>query len=57
MKYWAGLYKSDFQEKLLDGVQILLACAHRVLARQVAPPLPRLMAADPDDQDDGEEGM
>jgi hypothetical protein len=30
MTYWAGLYKKDLQEKLLDGVigvKVLLSCA------------------------------
>ena len=34
MNYWAGLYTSDFQGRLLDGVKTLLACAHKVLAQQ-----------------------
>ncbi|CAN6243894.1 unnamed protein product [Urochloa humidicola] len=28
-----GLYKEDFQGKLLEGVQVLLSCAHKVMAR------------------------
>jgi hypothetical protein len=31
MTYWAGLYSSEIQQKLIDGVKVLLSCAHRVL--------------------------
>ena len=34
MNFWARLYTSDFQGRLLDGVKTLLACAHKVLAQQ-----------------------
>ena len=34
MNYWAGLYNAEFQEKLLDGVKVLLSCTHRVPAQQ-----------------------
>ncbi|CAO2201269.1 unnamed protein product [Urochloa humidicola] len=30
---YGGLYKDEFQGKLLEGVQVLLSCAHRVMAR------------------------
>lgn len=33
MTFWAGLYNDDLQGKLLEGVQALLACVHRVMAR------------------------
>ena len=34
MSYWAGLYSSETQGKILEGVQALLACAHRMMACQ-----------------------
>ena len=34
MMYWAGLYNSEFQGRVLEVVKTLLACAHRVLAHQ-----------------------
>nr|TKW34758.1 hypothetical protein SEVIR_2G327000v2 [Setaria viridis] len=52
MTYWAGLYKTDLQEKLLDGVKVLLSCAHKVLAQQARPPPPALL---PPIQEDREE--
>jgi hypothetical protein len=36
MSYWAGLYGSDMQNKIMDGVKLLLSCAHRVLVQQQA---------------------
>lgn len=47
-----GLYKTDLQEKLLDGVKVLLSCAHKVLAQQARPPPPALL---PPIQEDREE--
>lgn len=44
MQYWAGLYKSEFQEKLLDGVKVLLGCAHEMMAQQMMAPMKRLPA-------------
>jgi len=32
LTYWTGLYNEVTQERILDGVQQLLACAHKVLA-------------------------
>ena len=58
MTYWAGFYNAKFQEKLLDGVKILLSCAHRVLAQQgLTTPLLQLPAPsdDRDDCDDEED--
>ena len=34
MVYWADLYNSEFQGKLLEGIKTLLAGAHRALAHQ-----------------------
>ena len=39
MSYWAGLYGSDMQNKIMDGVKLLLSCANRVLVQQQHPPL------------------
>ena len=57
MKYWAGLYKAEFQEQLLDGVKALLSGAQRVLAQQGPPmSLPQLPAphGDTEDSEDDE---
>jgi len=58
MNYWAGLYNAEFQEKLMDGVKVLLSCTHRVLA-QLGPLAPLLQLPVPsdarDDSDDVEE--
>jgi len=44
--FTSGLYNEMMQEKILDGVQGLLACAHRILARQnVASSAARLLPA------------
>jgi len=57
MKYWAGLYKAEFQEQLLDGVKALLSGAQRVLAQQ-GPPMSLLQlpapSGDADDSEDDE---
>ena len=52
---WAGLYNDVTHERILDGVQKLLACAHRVLAtQQGTSPALRLLPSPPEDeQDDG----
>jgi len=39
MTYWAGLYGSDMQGKILDGVKILISCVHKVMAQQRSFPL------------------
>jgi hypothetical protein len=43
MNYWAWLYTSDFQGRLLEGVKTLLTCAHKVLAQQAGRPPVRMM--------------
>ena len=53
MTYWTGLYNAEFQEKLLDGVKVLLSCAHRVLAQQgTKTSLLQLPAPSGDNEDD-----
>ena len=55
LTYWAGLYNSDMQGKILEGVQALLVCAHKMMASQpgtsasarILPPPPE------DEHDDG----
>ncbi|PAN21233.1 hypothetical protein PAHAL_3G451600 [Panicum hallii] len=39
MSYWAGLYGAEMQSKIMEGVKVLLACAHKVLAQQPRPVL------------------
>ena len=55
MKYWAGLYKAEFQEQLLDGVKALLSCAQRVLAQQGPPMSHPQLPAPPGDTEDSED--
>ena len=55
MNYWAGLYTADFQGKLLEGVKTLLACAHKVLARQAGGRPASLMLPEPEDHEEQEE--
>jgi len=54
MKYWTGLYKTEFQEKLLEGVQMLISCAHRVMQQNRATPVLQLLAPAEDPADDEE---
>lgn len=54
MSYWAGLHNTDFQEKPMDGVKVVLACAHKVLAQPQRSSL-RILPASTDDQDEEEE--
>jgi len=57
MKYWTGLYKTEFQEKLLEGVQMLISCAYRVMQQNRATPVLQLLAPveDPADDEEAEE--
>jgi len=55
MKYWAGLYSSDFHGRLLGGVKVILACAHKVLAQQAGDPTNRLLLPPPGKQAEDEE--
>lgn len=54
MNYWAGLYASHFQEIIIDGVKILISCAHRVLAQQGRPVIVSRLLAPADDQESDE---
>ena len=58
LKYWAGLYGSDMQGKILEGVKILISCVHKVMAQQRRPS-PRLLLDGPsrlhDTSDDASE--
>jgi hypothetical protein len=49
LSYWAGLYNEVMQEKILEGVQDLLACAHKVLAGQSVPSTTRRLLPPQDD--------
>ena len=57
MKYWTGLYKTEFQEKLLEGVQMLISCAYRVMQQNRATPVLQLLAPveDPANDEEAEE--
>ena len=59
LTYWTGLYNSEMQGKILEGVQTLLACAHKMMACQepataTAKILPPTTEDGHDEQDDGE---
>ncbi|RLN12752.1 hypothetical protein C2845_PM09G07180 [Panicum miliaceum] len=53
----SGLYGETTQEKILEGVQVLLACAHRVMATHPAPPPTARLLLPPSDgeREDGED--
>jgi len=57
MKHWAGLYKAEFLEKLLEGVQMLLSCAHRVMQQGPVAPVLQLPAPleDPNDSEEAKD--
>ena len=38
MSFWTGLYGTDMQGKILEGVKILISCVHKVMAQQKRPP-------------------
>ncbi|CAO2038309.1 unnamed protein product [Urochloa humidicola] len=49
-----GLHKEEFHGRLLEGVQVILSCAHRMMARD--PKLPtRLLLPPPEDQEQDDE--
>jgi hypothetical protein len=59
LTYWTGLYNSEMQGKILEGVQTLLAYAHKMMASQApatatARILPPTTKDEQDEQDDGE---
>ena len=55
MNYWVGLYNSDFQGSLMEGVKVLMAYAQRVLAQQTREPRPSLLLTPPEDPAEEEE--
>ena len=56
LTYWAGLYNSETQGKILEGVQALLVCASKMMANQpTAPARARLLPPDSDEPSDDEE--
>jgi hypothetical protein len=40
LTYWAGLYGSEMQGKILEGVKILVSCVHKVMVQQRRSPPP-----------------
>ena len=59
LTYWTGLYNSEMQGKILEGVQTLLTYAHKMMASQApatatARILPPTTEDEQDEQDDGE---
>lgn len=52
INFWAGLYKTDFQEQIGDGVKVLLEVASRILSTQqrAAPTTLRLMQAEDEEE-------
>ena len=57
LTYWSGLYNQETQGKILEGVQALLACAHRVMIGQAPATHPTRLLPPPEDldEDDSEE--
>lgn len=57
MNYWTGLYKTDFQAQITDGVKVLLAMACRILVSQprASPTIPRILPAIEDEEEEGDE--
>jgi len=58
LTYWSGLYSHETQGKILKGVQVLLACAHKVMASQSPTTLNTRMLLPPAEdaeEDDAEE--
>ena len=55
MNYWAGLYNSDFQGRLLEGVKVLMACAQKVLVQEAGDPNTRLLLMPPEEDAEEEE--
>jgi len=57
LTYWSGLYNQKTQGKILEGVQALLACAHRVMIGQAPATHPTRLLPPPEDldEDDSEE--
>ena len=54
MTYWAGLYGADMQGRIVEGVKVLIACAHKVLAQQNRPS-PVLLLEGPEKPQESEE--
>jgi hypothetical protein len=55
MSHWAGLFSADFVGGITDGVKVMLALAHKILAHQRRGPVVKLLLAPREDQKDDEE--
>jgi hypothetical protein len=55
MSHWAGLFSADFAGGITDGVKVMLALAHKILAHQRRGPDVKLLLAPREDQKDDEE--
>ena len=55
ISYWAGLYSSELQDKIMEGTKILLVRARRVLMQQPRPviylPPPHEEMSEEEDED------
>jgi len=57
LSYWTGLYNPETQGKILEGVQALLTCAHKMMACQPSPSNTARILPSPsdDEQEDGDQ--
>lgn len=54
MSHWAGLFHTDFTGGIVEGVKVMLALAHKILAQQKRGASVKLLPAPGDDQKDNE---
>ena len=54
LTYWPGLYGSEMQGKILEGVKILISCVYKVMPQQRRSP-PLLLAETAPSQDGDED--
>ena len=55
MTYWSGLYGTEMQGKIMDGVKLLLSCASRMTAQQQHSAPPLLLVPSQSQDEDAEE--
>jgi Asp/Glu/hydantoin racemase len=54
MSHWAGLFHTDFTGGIVEGVKVMLALAHKILAQQKRGASVKLLPAPGDDQKNNE---
>lgn len=58
MNFWTGLFKTDLQSQMTEGIKVMLSAAYRILATQHQPPKAplRILPAEEDkEEQEGEE--